>query len=113
MSAPGEVDRARMPSPRRPQGGQVGRPLSRAGLALRMPWWWFLGAGATLSTCVPHGGTPYVSVGPTLDCGITVDGHVMCWGSNDGGRLGIGSTQGGPQRAALVQGLPQATLSPP
>ena len=55
----------------------------------------------------------YVSVGPTLDCGITVDGHVMCWGNNDGGRLGIGSTRGGPQRAALVQGLPQATLSPP
>ena len=47
-----------------------------------------------------------ISAGPTLGCGRRKDGVVLCWGSNDGGRLGIGADPGGSFPPTPIPGLP-------
>lgn len=46
-----------------------------------------------------------VTAGPTLGCGLTIAGEVLCWGNNDDTRLGIGSEDGGPHVPTPVVGL--------
>jgi hypothetical protein len=48
-----------------------------------------------------------ISAGPTLGCGRRNDGTVWCWGSNDGGRLGVGAPPGGSLPPTPVAGLPR------
>jgi alpha-tubulin suppressor-like RCC1 family protein len=35
-----------------------------------------------------------IAVGTRFSCGITTSGHTYCWGNNDVGQLGDGTTQG-------------------
>ena len=41
-----------------------------------------------------------INLGSEHGCGIGIDSHAYCWGSNNFGRLGIGST-GGPARGLM------------
>ena len=53
---------------------------------------------------------PHLAVGDKHVCSVTVDGKVVCFGSNSEGELGIGSTQPRSSGAALpVAGLTDAT----
>ncbi|MES2179879.1 MAG: hypothetical protein V4550_18605 [Gemmatimonadota bacterium] len=36
--------------------------------------------------------TPTISVGPEFTCSVIRDGHTLCWGHNERGQLGIGTT---------------------
>jgi hypothetical protein len=69
-----------------------------------------LGDGTRISTSVPSDvlglteGIGAVSAGEPFSCALTTAGGVKCWGSNDDGELGHGSTmdRGGP---VVVSGL--------
>jgi alpha-tubulin suppressor-like RCC1 family protein len=54
------------------------------------------GAGAVLAVLLSAGGAnaAKVACGDSYTCAIRDDGNVWCWGSNQGGQLGMGSTGG-------------------
>ncbi|HVH66599.1 MAG TPA: hypothetical protein VM716_01900 [Gemmatimonadales bacterium] len=59
------------------------------------------------------GGLVFAAVIPAeaSTCGVTTAGAVYCWGANDAGQLGDGSTIGRTSPVAVVGGLSFATVS--
>ncbi|MHB8516178.1 MAG: RCC1 domain-containing protein, partial [Dehalococcoidia bacterium] len=61
-------------------------------------------ASRTAVTAVATPATPMVAVGGRHTCALNSSGAVRCWGANDNGQLGDGTTIS-HQRPALVAGL--------
>jgi alpha-tubulin suppressor-like RCC1 family protein len=76
-----------------------------------------LGNNATLDSPVPvsvAGGLIYSSVSPGrngLTCSVTTAGAGYCWGHNNGGQLGNGSTTDSPVPVPVAGGLTLSALS--
>ncbi len=76
-----------------------------------------LGNGTTINASAPvevsglESGVQAISVGPSHTCALTTSGGVACWGSNDFGELGDGTTGGMRATQQEVLGLGSGVLA--
>lgn len=77
-----------------------------------------LGNGSLVSESVPtrvrhfdiQNPVLYVSAGSSFACGLTLSGAVQCWGSNQRGQLGNGTTIGSLEPSSAVLGTPDSSV---
>jgi alpha-tubulin suppressor-like RCC1 family protein len=61
--------------------------------------------GGSVNVAAVSGGLTEISAGVVSSCGLTANGSAFCWGTNDLGRLGDGTTQDNLTPAAVTGGL--------
>ena len=77
-----------------------------------------VGDGASLNRTTPtelmnvdlHGHTVFIASGQDHNCAVVANGDVYCWGRNDKGQLGVGTSVTESLVPVKVPGLPSAAL---
>jgi hypothetical protein len=66
---------------------------------------------ATCTGCFTYSSNPSLTAGTAHTCGLTSGGTACCWGANDHGQLGDGSTTNRLTPVAAAGGLAFASLT--